>query len=108
MESNFETFLLSELGIGEVYDLLTATVSPRPIGFVSTLNREGAPNVAPFSFFTLGGANPPSLVFSAVLQQDGSTKETQRNIEESGEFVVNTVHRAMVPGINRADRKSVV
>jgi flavin reductase (DIM6/NTAB) family NADH-FMN oxidoreductase RutF len=88
--------------VGEVYDLLTACVSPRPIGFISTVSSLGQPNLAPFSFFTVGGANPPSIVFSAVVNIDGSMKETFKNVAETGEFVVNTVHREMMDGVSRA------
>ncbi|MEZ0324714.1 MAG: flavin reductase family protein [Fimbriimonas sp.] len=93
---------MSELPVGEAYDLLTACVSPRPIGFISTLSALGQPNLAPFSFFTVGGANPPSVIFSAVLNIDGSMKETYKNVSDTGEFVVNTVHREMMDGVGRA------
>ncbi len=94
--------IMSEMPVGEAYDLLTACVSPRPIGFISSISSLGQPNLAPFSFFTLGGANPPSVVFSAVLNPDGSMKETFRNVADTGEFVVNTVHREMMDGVGRA------
>ncbi len=94
--------LMSELPVGDAYELLTACVSPRPIGFISSISSQGQPNLAPFSFFTVGGANPPSIVFSAVLNIDGSMKETFKNVADTGEFVVNTVHREMIEGVGKA------
>jgi len=82
------------------YDLLVSTVQPRPIAFVSTLNRSGKPNLAPFSFFMAGGVNPPSLVFCPVLLPTGEPKDSLRNIEETGEYVVNLVTREMAEGMN--------
>lgn len=84
------------------YGVLTATVAPRPIAFVSTLSAAGTPNLAPFSFFMVGGANPPSLMFSPVLGPNGEAKDSLRNVEETGEFVINTVHRSMAEGMNAA------
>lgn len=89
----------------EAYALLTAVVAPRPIALVSTVSIEGVPNLAPFSFFNVGGSNPPSLVFSPVLGSGGREKDTLRNARETGEFVVNLVHRAMAEDMNRASAK---
>lgn len=83
------------------YDLLSNLVVPRPIAFVSTLSAAGEPNLAPFSFFMLGGASPPSLAFCPVRGKGGSKKATLRNVEETGEFVVNLVDRTMAEGMNR-------
>lgn len=90
----------SRMSVGEVYDVLVAGIQPRPIAFVSTLDESGRPNLAPFSFFMPGGANPPSLVVSVTLGAEGRRKDTLRNIEATGEFVVNVVVRAMAEGMN--------
>lgn len=74
-----------------VYSLLTQCVVPRPIAFVSSLSREGVPNLAPFSFFNAGGANPPSVVFAPVTGRTLESKDTLRNVEETGEYVVHIV-----------------
>lgn len=86
----------------EAYTLLTETIAPRPIAFVSTLSPEGVANLAPFSFFIVGGANPPSLAFSPVVGGAGGEKDSLRNVRATGEFVVNLVHREMAEGMNRA------
>jgi flavin reductase (DIM6/NTAB) family NADH-FMN oxidoreductase RutF len=75
-----------------VYKLLIGSVVPRPIAFVSTLNPEGAFNVAPFSFFTVASSNPPVLVFTVGNRATRDPrKDTLRNITTSREFVVNVV-----------------
>lgn len=86
----------------EAYTLLTETIAPRPIAFVSTVSKEGVANLAPFSFFIVGGANPPSLAFSPVVNGTGGEKDSLRNVRDTGEFVVNLVHREMAEGMNQA------
>lgn len=98
----FRTLLPSELSSAATYDLLVSTVQPRPIAFVSTLDPQGRANLAPFSFFMPGGANPPSLALSINLGSAGRRKDTLANIEATKEFVVNLVVRAMASGMNQA------
>jgi flavin reductase (DIM6/NTAB) family NADH-FMN oxidoreductase RutF len=75
-----------------VYKLLIGAVVPRPIAFVSTVNPDGAFNVAPFSFFTVASANPPVLVFTVSRRPNPDPrKDTLRNISTAREFVVNVV-----------------
>ncbi len=84
----------------ESYALLTAFIQPRPIAFVSTVSADGVANLAPFSFFMAGGSNPPSVCFSPALNSKGLEKDSLRNIQATGEFVINTVHREMAEGMN--------
>lgn len=84
------------------YRLLTSLIAPRPIAFVSTLDADGCGNLAPFSFFMMGGGNPPSLAFSPLYDRARGAKDTLRNIEATGEFVVNVVTRAMAEQVNQA------
>jgi flavin reductase (DIM6/NTAB) family NADH-FMN oxidoreductase RutF len=82
----------SEANAGDVYKLMVGVIIPRPIAFVSTLSPDGVRNLAPFSFFTAISANPPVVCFSPMVRgSDGQHKDTLRNIEETGEFVVNVV-----------------
>src|SRR5271156_4377440 len=75
-----------------VYKLLIGSVVPRPIAFVSTVNPEGAFNVAPFSFFTFASSNTPVVVFTVGLRATPDPrKDTLRNITSAREFVVNVV-----------------
>jgi len=79
----------------DVYKLLIGTVVPRPIAWVSTLNRDGQRNLAPFSFFNVVCSQPPTLVFCPLIRvTDGNEKDTLRNIRETGEFVINVVTEA--------------
>lgn len=87
---------------GEVYSLLTACVIPRPIAFVSSLSRSGIANLAPFSFFNAGGANPPSVVFMPVTSGAGRDKDTLQNVRETGEYVVHIVPWAIRERMNAA------
>lgn len=81
----------AELSKPDAYKLLLNCVAPRPIAFTSTLSPEGIPNLAPFSFFMAGGANPPSVVISPTHDRLGEPKDTYRNIELTGEYVINVV-----------------
>jgi len=97
-------FSAGRLSPREIYGILTRLVAPRPIALVSTLSADGVGNLAPFSFFNMGGLNPPSLVFCPVNTRDGRIKDTVRNIEATGEYVVNMVARKMVEAVNEAGR----
>ena len=72
------------------YKLLIGCVVPRPIAWVSTVGGDGVPNIAPFSFF-MGVCNePPTIAFSSG-RRPGGVKDTVRNLELTGDFVVNVV-----------------
>jgi flavin reductase (DIM6/NTAB) family NADH-FMN oxidoreductase RutF len=83
------------MGVTEIYDILVAGVQPRPIAFISTISADGQKNLAPFSFFMAGGANPPSLIFSSTLNSSGGKKHSLANVEETGEFVASMATRQM-------------
>ena len=84
----------------DVYSLLTQIVQPRPIAFVSTVSGAGQVNLAPFSFYNAVSGNPPVVVFSPLLNRDGSPKHTLANVRETGEFVVATVTEAIAAQMN--------
>lgn len=73
------------------YQLLTGSILPRPIAWVSTINQKGIPNLAPFSFFNGVSSNPPCIVFSSSYNRHSEEKDTLHNIQETGEFVVHLV-----------------
>ncbi len=87
-----------DLSPGRFYRLLTATIVPRPIAWVSTVSADGVANVAPYSFFTVASTAPPVVQFTSV-----GRKDSLRNIEETGEFVVNI---ATVPLIDQVNASS--
>ena len=84
------------------YGYMVGSVVPRPIAFVSTVNKDGRRNLAPFSFFTIASVDPPVVCFSPLIRGDGEKKDTLRNIEETGEFVLNIVSESFVDGLNKA------
>jgi len=96
----FRTFDPAELSPSEKYDLLVNLVTPRPIALVSTLSLDGVPNLAPFSFFQVGGSNPPSIMISPTLAREGREKDTLVNVQATEEFVVNIVTREMAEQMN--------
>src|SRR6478735_11632674 len=67
---------------GLSHNPITALVAPRPIGWISTVSRSGVVNLAPYSFFNLVSGTPPFVMFSSKPRKD-----SQRNAEETGEFV---------------------
>ena len=73
------------------YKLLSATVTPRPIAWVSTLDEAGRTNAAPFSFFNAFAEDPATVGFSILHRSPEDPKDTGRNIARSGELVVNLV-----------------
>ncbi len=76
---------------------LQATVSPRPIAFVSSIDKKGNVNLSPFSFFNMFSMNPPILVFSPSRRvRDNTTKHTLQNVLEVPEVVINIVSHRMV------------
>ncbi|THF52911.1 flavin reductase family protein [Flavobacterium supellecticarium] len=89
----------SVLDQSAVYKLLTGTVIPRPIGWISSISKEGAVNLAPFSFFNAVGEDPPHVMFSTV-RPNNTNKDTLNNVLETGEFVVNLVTEDLVEKMN--------
>lgn len=85
----------------DLYKLFTATVVPRPIAWVSTVNAAGQPNLAPFSFFNAVCSDPPTLLFCpSIRAADLAPKDTYHNIRATGEFVVNVVTDETVQQMN--------
>ncbi|MFI6622054.1 flavin reductase family protein [Streptomyces sp. NPDC050528] len=79
-----------------VYRLLTATVVPRPIAWVSTVSADGTDNLAPHSFFTVSSVAPPIVQFTSI-----GRKDSLRNVEATGEFVVNLAPESLVDEVNK-------
>jgi flavin reductase (DIM6/NTAB) family NADH-FMN oxidoreductase RutF len=79
---------------------LTNLVVPRPIAWVTSQSNTGLVNLAPFSFFNAVGSDPLYVVISIGCRDDGSPKDTARNIETSGEFVVNMVTEDLLVAMN--------
>lgn len=84
----------------ELYQHMISFITPRPIAWVSTVSREGATNLAPFSFFQGVTAKPPTVLFCPVNDREGKPKDSLRNVEATGEFVVNIVDFAHAAPMN--------
>ena len=89
-----------QLNTRTMYEWMIHSILPRPIAWVSTVSVSGIANLAPFSFFQGVCARPPTLMFCPVNHRDGSPKDTLRNVEATGEFVVNTVSAADTEAMN--------
>ena len=82
------------------YKLLTNLVVPRPIAWVTSLGRTGVINLAPFSFFNAVGSDPVFVVVSIGARDNGAPKDTAKNIEDRGEFVINMVTENLLEAMN--------
>jgi flavin reductase (DIM6/NTAB) family NADH-FMN oxidoreductase RutF len=95
-------FDLAEIPAADAYKLLVSTVVPRPIALVTTIDGAGRVNAAPFSFFNAVSSVPPVVVLGISPGEPGGDgyKDTERNIRDSGEFVVNLVDEALAERMN--------
>jgi flavin reductase (DIM6/NTAB) family NADH-FMN oxidoreductase RutF len=88
-------FYQPKKGHGQPHDPFKAIVAPRPIGWISTVDPEGRVNLAPYSFYNAFSEAPPIVGFSS-----GGRKDSQRNVEATGEFVCNLVTRKHALAMN--------
>lgn len=95
MEAVRTVFDPAESSPGRFYRLLTATIVPRPIAWVSTEAEDGVFNLAPYSFFTVASTAPPVVQFTSV-----GRKDSLRNIEQTGEFVINIATVPLMEKVN--------
>jgi flavin reductase (DIM6/NTAB) family NADH-FMN oxidoreductase RutF len=93
-------FDFSALGERDRYKLLIGTVIPRPIAFVTTIDENGVPNAAPYSFFNCLSADPAIVAIGVENRGDMSFKDTGRNVRMTEEFTVNIVDDAMLEAMN--------
>ena len=97
-----KTIYPKDLSTVDLQNLLQGAVAPRPIAFVSTIDRAGNVNLSPFSFFNLFSANPPILIFSPSRRvRDNTTKHTLDNVVEVPEAVIHIV------GFDRVEQMSL-
>lgn len=82
------------------YKLLTSTILPRPIAWVSTMGANGVANAAPYSFFNAMGHTPPCVALGLLRDAARGWKDTARNILDGGEFVVNLVPEALAQAMS--------
>ena len=91
------SFEPKDLSVAKLHGYLLSAVSPRPIAFASTIDKDGNPNLSPFSFFNVFSANPPILIFSPARRvRNNTTKHTLENVEATREVVINVVNYDLV------------
>lgn len=93
-ETEFHSYLVSD-GHGLRHDPISSIIAPRLIGWISTQDGRGHPNLAPYSFFNIVNYKPPQVIFSSV-----GKKDTVRNIEATGEFVYNLATKPLAEQVN--------
>jgi len=95
-----------ELSRKDIYFLLVAGVSPRPIAWVSTISKDGETNIAPFSFFNAFSSNPPVVIFSPATTADPKRpfKDTYLNLMDTKECVVNSVSYELKEEMNLSSK----
>jgi flavin reductase (DIM6/NTAB) family NADH-FMN oxidoreductase RutF len=87
------SILPNEVSPAKLQGYLQSAVAPRPIAFASTIDKNGKPNLSPFSFFNVFSSNPPILVFSPARRvRDNTIKHTLINCQQTGEVVINVVN----------------
>lgn len=90
---------VSALDRDQVYRLLSGLVVPRPIAWISTVSATGILNLAPFSFFTVVGSDPPLLGVSINQRKARGPKDTLVNIEATGEYIINMASASLVDAV---------
>lgn len=92
-----------QLKPADLQNYLQHCIAPRPICFASTIDKNGAVNLSPFSFFNLFSSNPPIVVFSPARRvRNNTTKHTLENVLEVPEVVINIVSYDMVQQVSLA------
>ncbi len=84
------------------YDPFKSYTVPRPIGWLSTISRDGRANLAPFSQWQNVTYDPPIVMFSADQHVDGRKKDTVINAEETGYFVWNMTTYDLREAVNKS------
>lgn len=96
-------FDMRELPLAPRYKILSSTITPRPIAWVTSLSAAGVVNAAPFSFFNCVGVEPPLVVLGLLRDlKTGQMKDTAINLHETGEFTANLVSEADGPVMNES------
>ena len=94
---NMRTITPGEIETKDLHQFIVGSIAPRPIAFVSTVDEDGHPNLAPYSFFNAFSSNPPIVVFSSNRRvRDNTTKDTLHNVKATGEAVINVVNFSIV------------
>ena len=82
------------------YKILIGSIVPRPIAWITTADKKGNINAAPFSFFNALSADPPWVGFGIQRKNDGAPKDTLRNILQTGVFTINIVSEELIEAMS--------
>lgn len=103
MTQNYITIDPQGTHLTDMHGYLLGAVGPRPIALASTVDREGKPNLAPFSYFNVFSTRPPVLIIAPNRSgKTGMNKDTARNAFDTFEVVVNVINYSIVQQINLA------
>lgn len=83
------TFDCAREGPAVMYPVLVSAIVPRPTALISTVDKHGVRNLAPYSYFNIVAHDPPHVVVGICMRDDGTKKDSLKNVEENKEFVVN-------------------
>lgn len=98
-----KTVLPKDISTVQLQTIMQTAISPRPIAFASTVDKDGKINLSPFSFFNMFSTQPPILIFSPARRvRDNTTKHTLENILEVPEVVIGTVNYPIVQQVSLA------
>jgi flavin reductase (DIM6/NTAB) family NADH-FMN oxidoreductase RutF len=87
----------NEIATKDLHQFIVGAVAPRPIAFASTISTDGIHNLAPYSFFNAFSSNPPLLIFSSNRRvSNNTTKDTLKNVQDTGQVVINVVSHSIV------------
>ncbi|OLP66733.1 hypothetical protein BACPU_00920 [Bacillus pumilus] len=93
------TLQMDKLSQKEAYKLLSGSIVPRPIAFITSLSKENVINAAPFSFFNVISGDPP-LIAVSIGRRQGKMKDTAQHITDRGEFVVHVSDEHIIQDVN--------
>lgn len=94
-------FAARDLTAAQKYKLLSGFIIPRPIAWITSLGEGGVVNAAPFSFFNVFAEEPPVVMIGFNRRPDGTLKDTIRNIDRTGEWVVNIADEPLAEAMHR-------
>lgn len=104
MSENLVTLVPEDMERRDAHRIMLSVIVPRPIAWISSLGADGSLNLAPYSFFNGVSGHPPVVMFSVSQRSErfgGGVKDTLRNVQETGEFVVNLVDETLAAAMNQ-------
>lgn len=99
-EASWVHYDFSQISGRNAYKLVVSTIVPRPIAWIVSQSQQGQLNAAPFSFFNVMAGDPPTLVVGIGSRDEGGPKDSLRNIQATGQFVINLVNEEMAGAMN--------